>query len=558
MAKVKNHIIEDKSDYFKIAIDIGICLFCVFMIGRVGVLGSYLSLFLAFLVGDYSTFLLCIILVSTILNILFKKQIDVHHIFFIGAIFILLGLLMLTHIGLYDSLGMDNKNILAKTLNLYKHYLKVYEMSYSCGGGLIGGALLQVACLLTGKIGGAIIGVALILIGISYFTNVKLFSIFSGGKITLVFKKGMEFIGKYFKNIKIPTKERIHHKRITINDLEDVEVESNFVLQNEINKEKFEDFKRYIKENKIFFLLDGYYTSYSSSRFVLKFAKINDLDLKVINNYFNRQAFLIKNVNEYYLDYPNQFRKLLTLKNMLSNLRKEDIPLLKDVNGKNVVFDYNSGKNIVVVGDENSGVKTCIKSLLTSFVIKGINHSDIYFYDFNEEFKILANSNIYYVFDEKGAFNSLDELFNEYERRLEVLKYFNSENIIEVNNQIKRNNLNINLLTPIVHIFNIDLVNASETLLSKLIYAIRFSGKVGINIIVVARNKNELSKLELNRMDILCFNINDITTSVKLFGSDMALRLMKKGDVLLRMDNIIYHGQTPYISTSDYEKICYK
>ena len=243
---------------------------------------------------------------------------------------------------------------------------------------------------------------------------------------------------------------------------------------------------------------------------------------------------------------------------MLSNLRKEDIPLLKDVNGKNVVFDYNSGKNIVVVGDENSGVKTCIKSLLTSFVIKGINHSDIYFYDFNEEFKILANSNIYYVFDEKGAFNSLDELFNEYERRLEVLKYFNSENIIEVNNQIKRNNLNINLLTPIVHIFNIDLVNASETLLSKLIYAIRFSGKVGINIIVVARNKNELSKLELNRMDILCFNINDITTSVKLFGSDMALRLMKKGDVLLRMDNIIYHGQTPYISTSDFEKICYK
>ena len=56
-----------------------------------------------------------------------------------------------------------------------------------------------------------------------------------------------------------------------------------------------------------------------------------------------------------------------------------------------------------------------------------MQHSDIYFYDFNEEFKILANSNIYYVFDEKGAFNSLDELFNEYERRLEVLKYFNSE-----------------------------------------------------------------------------------------------------------------------------------
>ena len=38
----------------------------------------------------------------------------------------------------------------------------------------------------------------------------------------------------------------------------------------------------------------------------------------------------------------------------------------------------------------------------------------------------------------------------------------------------------------------------------------------------------------------------------------MALRLLKKGDVLLRMNNIIYHVQTPYISTTDFEKICYQ
>ena len=278
MAKVKNHIIEDKSDYLMIAVDIGICLFCVFMIGRVGVLGNYLSLFLAFMVGDFSTLLLCLILLSTIINIVFKKKVDTHHIFFIGAIFIFMGLLMLTHIGLYDSLGMDNKNILAKTINLYKHYLKSYQMSYSCGGGLIGGALLQFSCLLTGKIGGAIIGVAFILIGLSYFTNVKLFSLFSGGKITLILKNTYEFFSNYFKNLKFPTKIKVYKNKPTINDLEDVEIQSNFVLQNEINKEKFEDFKRYVKENKMYFLVDGYYTSYSTSRFVLKFAKINDED----------------------------------------------------------------------------------------------------------------------------------------------------------------------------------------------------------------------------------------------------------------------------------------
>lgn len=558
MAKVKNHIIEDKSDYLLIAIDIGICLFCVFMIGRVGVLGKYLSLFFAFIVGDYSTFLLCVILFSTVMNIIFKKKVDMHHIFFIGAIFIFLGLLMLTHIGLYDSLGMDNKNILAKTLNLYKHYLKNYEMSYSCGGGLIGGALLQVSCLLTGKIGGAIIGVALILIGLSYFTNVKLFSIFSGGKITLVLKNIFNVFSNYFKNIKFPSKTKTYKTKPTINDLEDVEIHNNFVLQNEINKEKFEDFKRYIKENKMYILVDKYYTSYSSSRFVLKFANITDEELKLIINYFNRQAFIIKNTNEYYLDFPNQFRKLLTLKNVLSDINKEQIPLLKDINGNNISFDYNEGKNLVLIGDENSGIKTCIKSIIASFVIKGVNYTDIYFYDFHEEFKVLLNSKISYVIDEKGAINSLNDLFNEYEKRLEVLKYFNSENIKEVNSLIRKNNMNIENLSPIVHILNVDLLKVSDTLLSKLIYAIRFSSKVGINIIVVARNKNELMKLELNKMDILCMNINDISTSIKLFGSDMALRLLKKGDVLLRMNNYIYHGQTPYISTTDFEKICFK
>ena len=68
MAKVKNHIIEDKSDYLMIAVNIFICLFSIFMIGRVGILGKYLSLIMAFIVGDFSTLLLVIILISTDLD----------------------------------------------------------------------------------------------------------------------------------------------------------------------------------------------------------------------------------------------------------------------------------------------------------------------------------------------------------------------------------------------------------------------------------------------------------------------------------------------------------
>ncbi len=558
MAKVKNHIIEDKSDYLMIAVNIGICLFCFFMIGRVGVLGKYLSLFFAFLVGDFSTLLLVIIFICTILNIIFKKKIDVHHIYFVGAVFIFLGLLMLCHIGLYDSLGMTNKNILTKTITLYKHYLKSYDISYSCGGGIIGAGLLQISCLLTGKIGGAIVGVALILIGISYFTNMKIFDFLNGGKIGLFLKKGYLSINKYFHNIKVPNKKSVVKNKVTINDLEDISDVSNFVLQNEINKEKFDDFVRFSKDNKLTFLVDGYFTSYSSSRFILKFAKINDIDTKVVLNYFNRQAIMIKVGIDYNIDYPNQFRKILTLKNLLSESKKEDVPIIKDIDGSVHSININSSKNLVVIGEENSGVKNVIQSFIVSMLIKGVNQNDLYFYDLKQDFKILSNSKITYISDEKSGTTILDELFEEYERRLEVLKHFNLESVMEVNNHIKRSNLDIECLGNIVHIFNVNLSLLNEKFISKLVYAIRFSEKVGINIIVCCRDKNELAKLELNKMDILCLNISDLTTSIKLFGSDIGIRLMKKGDALLRMNNQIYHGQTPYISTTEFEKICFK
>ena len=558
MAKVKNHIIEDKSDYLMIAVNIGICLCCVFMIGRVGVFGNYLSLFFAFLVGDFSTLLLVGILISTIINIIFKRKVDVHHIFFVGAVFIFLGLQILCHIGLYDSLGMNNKNILSKTITLYKHYLSSYQISYSCGGGLIGGALLQISCLLIGKLGGAILGVALILIGLSYFTNMKLLDIFNDGKITLYLKKSFMFMSNYFKNIKVPSKEQIAKKKATINDLEDINDISNFVLQNEINKEKFEDFKNFAKENRLCFLVDGYHTSYSFSRFVLTHAKINDIDMKKIINYFGRQVILFKIGINYYIDCPNQFRKVLTLKNMISETKKEEIPLMKDINGKNHIFNINFSKSLVIIGDENSGVKNVIQSLIASMIIRGVIPNDIYLYDFKQDFKILGNSKLSYVTDEKSGMIALDRLFEEYERRLEVLKCFNLESIAEINDHIKKENLAIDSIMPITHIFNVNLTEVQDAFISKIVYAIRYSEKVGINLIVCCRNKNELSKLELNKMDIMCLNISDLTTSVKLFGNDMALQLLKKGDALLRMNNTVYHGQTPYISTNDFEKICFK
>ncbi|MDE6407220.1 MAG: hypothetical protein K2K50_01270, partial [Anaeroplasmataceae bacterium] len=127
MPKVKNHIIREKKDYLYIAICTCVSILCILLIGRVGLAGRTLSLFFSFLIGDFSTVILAFVLGYCIIFLFFKKKIDFHHISFIGSVFIFVAFLMFAHLGLYDALGMSSTNILSKTLDLYKHYLKSYN-----------------------------------------------------------------------------------------------------------------------------------------------------------------------------------------------------------------------------------------------------------------------------------------------------------------------------------------------------------------------------------------------------------------------------------------------
>ncbi|MDE5546819.1 MAG: hypothetical protein K2I88_05090, partial [Anaeroplasmataceae bacterium] len=275
-----------------------------------------------------------------------------------------------------------------------------------------------------------------------------------------------------------------------------------------------------------------------------------------ILGFFNRQCFFIKQENGYALDYPNQFRKLLTLKTMLMEEgSSKKIPLAVDVDGSHISFEAKEGRLIVLTGDTTSGIKTFIRSLVLSILIKNIKYSDIYFYDFEHEFPQMNKDGFLYVNNEKSASIALDEAFSEYERRNEVLKYFNCDSIEEANAQIKKSNLEMEPLLPQFHFLCLDMASISASLYQKITYAIRFSARAGMTMIIVARTKNALAKLEMNKCDIIAFNMSDVSTSVKLFGSDMACRLQKKGDVLIRKDGTLYHGQTPYVSVADFEKI---
>lgn len=554
MPKEKLKLKADKKSYLCIAIGILIIIASLLMIGRVG---GFLKLFLIIKVmfGDYSILLLLFIIYYSIKDLIFDKKIYLNHVYFIGFILIYIGLSIFAHMGLYDALMMTNSNVLSKSFSLYTRYFSFYDNSFSCGGGIIIASIVQLLILLGGKITVVLSAIGVIGIGISYVMDFNILKIFKGGRFKNIPKALFIGLKKGFKNIKHPNKAP-ENPKISLSILMDNNEPVNFTLQNEINKEKFEKLKEYVKANHIYCVCENVETSYTSSRYVIKLAHKSESIISEITSFFNKQCFVIKNDLTLFIEVSNQFKKLLTLKQvLLSHVNKNGIILGLDVDNEGIELDINEGRALCVLGDYTSGVKTFIRSFLASVIFKGHKPSNIFFYDLFYEFPIISKSKINYINNERSAAISFDEAFSEYERRIELMKYLNSDTLEDANKKIIQMGSEYEKLDPIFHIlfFNPNLFNTS--MLQKLSYVLQFGLKVGMIIIIVIRDKEVFNKININNCDVVSLHLNDLKTSVKLFGCDIACRLQKKGDILYQTKSKIYHGQAPYISLDDFEKI---
>ena len=555
MSKEKNKLNHNKREYLYIAICILLVIFCILLIGRVGKL-SIIYLFISFIFGDFTSLLLLITLISAIASLIFKKKFDYHHIYFIAGVLMYISASLFCTLGLYSPLNMTNKTILSKTFDLYSRYLKSYDMSYSVGGGIIVTALAQLIGLISGKIGIILVAGSLLVIGGSYVIDIDVFKILRGGKIKLAATSLKDKLFGYVKNIHYPDGDKALKIPLTI--LMDNEEPVSFVLQQQINKRIYDDLIEYIKDKRLSLLPIGFNTSYTSSRFIVRAPnKALGIDADICQ-FFEKNCFLIKNGLDINIEIANQFKKLLTLKSvLLSHGRKNEFILGIDIDNNALGIDLYVGRALVILGDSASGIKTFIRGYLASLLIKGYKEKSIYFFDFNSEFKILSTTKMHYANDYKAASVIIDEIFTEYEKRSEAFKYLDVDNLIDANKAIKQMGPEFEAMGPIFHIFFLK-ADIQLDMLKKLSYLIQLAPKVGMSLFIVVRDKADLLKLNLSNCEILSFNISDLSTSVKLFGSDMACRLQKKGDLIYQCQGKIYHGQSPYVSLDDFEKIIYR
>lgn len=538
-------------NHFRIALGIFILLFSIMVIGRLGQT-TYIALFLSFILGDFSTIVIVFICFYAFKDLLLNKKVDLYHVYVLGTIFLYIGLSMICHLGLYDPLGMTNNTILKDTLSLYVRYFKVYEYSYSCGGGILIAFLAQVIAFFAGELGIILVALAFVIIGISYLIDFKMFKVLERKQIIIFIKNIYKNTKSYFTNISYPKKDN----NISISLLTDTDESITFNLQEEINKERYEELKEFVKNKHLYCVLEGYTTSYTSTRFAVKLANKSDDIISELSSFFEKRCFFIKQNLSLSIEVSNQFKKLLSLKTFLApNLLKEEIPIAYNINGEVIYTDISKGKIISITGDYTSGIKTFVRSFLATLLIKGYDASSIYLYDLCLEFQILKGKSINYIKNTFEIEKALDDIFNEFEKRMQSFKYLDCDNIIDANKKIKELNINMEIIKPLIHIIYINMQMFNQTLLMKLSYAIKLTSKVGINIMLIFRNKNDFFKIDVLNSDIISFYTADVTSSVKIFGSDIACRLQKKGDVLILNGNTINHGQTPYISIDDFEKI---
>lgn len=550
MPKEKNKMPIEKKNYLHIFFGVFFICFFLLVLGRVDFFFK-IRLFLYFLFGDFTFLILIFSIIYFLWVWVFLKKLNLAHVYFIGAILIYIGLSSFAQLGLYSALSMDRTTIFTKTMSLYSRYIDSYQLGFSFGGGFFVVIICQIFGFLGGKIGIILLGISSIMIGFLYFMNEDVISLIKRGGLRKIPKLIIEKGSSYLKKINYPKKRE--YLPVGPSILKDTDEIPSFTIQIEVNNEKSVLIKEFIAKRHLIFISDKIYTSFTSSRFTFKMPNKNKGQIVELLEFFERDGLPLIFENKLYIDVKNQFKKLLTLKALLALGSGNKYPLLMlDIDGSIISF---SNRLYCVFGDNGSGIKTFVRSVLASVLFQKVKYENIYFYDMAMEYPQLENTSICYCNNPRSLAISLDEGFLEYERRLDLIKYYNCDTIEEVNKKIKELGNEFEIINERYYFISIDEKSLDQAMVQRLTYFMQYSTKVGFKLMFIFRDRQIFNKLKFSNFEYIFFYTKEVSLSIDLFGSDIASRLQKKGDALIYSKKGILHGQSPFVSIDDFEVI---
>lgn len=557
MSKDKRYIEQTNNDYFKEILSFLLIIILLILLAGLGVLGYYGMLIVKLLFGEWSICIILYILVDQIYFLIKKKRLNIHSISFQGFIFVYLGVTLISHLTVYNELGLTAKNVFVETLKLYKSYISSFDKSYYVGGGLIGLVLFQITVFILGSPGVIILSLAFIVLGISNICNHSIIDMvkrmfFISNRIK-TFKKKILILLRKVSNVDDNRKE-FKRKNPSISMLDDIRVSPNHSLEIEISNNYAKNVKEYLLKEDPMSSLVEVYVGHTFSSLVLN--SPNNNTIRYVSKITN-SPLSFKYGDLYYIDYPNRFKELFTLKKALTNIDLLGIPLGIMPNKDIVLYDIDHFNSFLICGIKNSGVKTLVRGIIASIILIYKQQCQLKFWDLKNEYKsyFLKPSFIEYDNEISKIQKEINNVTNEYERRNEVLSFLNVSSYEQGNIMINKESKNIDLINPYYIFINIPLNALSSDALSKLNFLISKGQRVGIYINVITRDIKDLDYIPINQMVKIIFKLSDLSMSLKLTKTDIATNLYGKGEALIIENEKIRHVETPFLSISDFIKV---
>lgn len=563
--KSKEEIKQGAGQFYYETIGMIAMIIAVVMVAKLGTVGTFLAVFLKVLFGDWYLLVVVLLMIFGIYLILNHHSFNFKNQRFLGYIFCIFALLMLSHFSVHNYIMQIEGNYFANTWIHYKTYMSTRVETY-LGGGLVGAILFYVLYSLLSSFGVILVSIILILLGFTMIINKPIIEI--GG----VFFKSFKKINKYHKSFNNFFKYEIGKKD---NDLVNIYQSKKRITLKYLDEYKNIDIldsqESYLEETKIliYSILSNLNLKYrllntfcSCSSSLLTFQIYDEYNCNELGNKISslvEECIYISKIGvSLNIEINNKYISILSLRDLLikQSMLYNNFLIPIGMNIKNQIeeIDFSKEANFLIIGDFNTGIKTFIASTILSTIIK-VNNECI---EFN-------------LFDDIGDFNEYHYLFDKINNG-DIKEYIS--NIITIIDD------RINLLS-IKHIHQIDEYNATimyekkehlkriiyvielddfnnnydyRYIDDKIMYIIQVGRDVGIYVFFISRNIRKVSSVLFSLFKYrLVFNTGNFDSN--LIETMHTKVLISKGDCLFFRENNIKRLQTPKLSLDEINKI---
>lgn len=561
MAKEKKEITpKAPRDFFYEVTATLIILISLIVLSELGLVGKYLKKGFKFIFGDFYFIIIIVLIINSIYALVKHKWFNSKSLRFNGFLLFIFNLLLLVHFSFLNLYQIENEQILAKTLDLFRISLLSNKEIASYGGGLIGAILSQIFMLLFGKTGSLVLAIIFLLMSFSFMTNLNYKKIVHFMRfIFLKIKSFFLLFYRHFTSIEYPKKsEKMKKNIISLDLLNDTNQIPNEFLREQIARSDKDALINLVYSAGGYLLSDSYYVGYSYTRYIFNGNNLK-LNENRIDTVLSRKTILYQEANRAIIEVPHKIKKLLSLKGLLMLQHSELLPLGVEVNGTLCYFKPLENEHMLLSGMENCGIKTFLKTFIITLIFRLKSDFQLFLMDFKHELmdlRYLPNMFMPPV-NKVDKFNyALDSLANELEKRLNMLSNHEVNDYLKLNEVLEKKK--IKALKPIFVILNSldDFKDESELL--RLVYFIKFAPKCGIFFLIVNRRPGINTKLLSSIKTKLLFRTNNIEQSFEILNNKNGCLLVNPGDVFMVYNLNIYHLQLPFLTNADFNRVIAK